>query len=333
MKTNLTFFEQLRKEIKHLSISDNTKKIIEENLNSLESNQLHLMIVGATGSGKSSTINALFNINGAKVGNGCAPKTASITSYTLNNIVLWDCPGLGDGVDEDKQHAAAIKDKLLEHNSKGGLLIDLVLVIIDGSNRDLSTSIKLINEVTIPYLGKNPDSRLIVAINQADVALKGLERWNHKSNTPTKEAEKFLNDKVKSIEQRIFKSTGVNINPIYYVAGYQSSTYHQQPYNLSKLLYLIIQQTPKYKRSLLSNNDITENSSTLNKNDNLLNYNQINNESLWEAILSSTTQGVYWGEDIGSLLGNNGMRFGKIIGGSIGAIIGSLSYLLSNKLY
>lgn len=53
------------------------------------------MITGATGSGKSSTINALFNTEVAKVGVGVDPETMDITKYDLDNLVLWDSPGLG----------------------------------------------------------------------------------------------------------------------------------------------------------------------------------------------------------------------------------------------
>ena len=43
---------------------------MEENVN--------LLLVGATGSGKSSTINAMFNMQVAKVGVGVDPETACI---------------------------------------------------------------------------------------------------------------------------------------------------------------------------------------------------------------------------------------------------------------
>ena len=44
-------------------------------------------------------------------------------------------------------------DKLYEKDENGNLLIDLVLVILDGGSRDLGTSYELINNVIIPNLG------------------------------------------------------------------------------------------------------------------------------------------------------------------------------------
>ena len=72
------------------------------------------MITGATGSGKSSTINALFDMEVAKVGVGVDPETMDIKKYELDNLVLWDSPGLGDGKEADVKHAKNIIEKLYE---------------------------------------------------------------------------------------------------------------------------------------------------------------------------------------------------------------------------
>lgn len=61
----------------------------------------------------------------------------------------------------------------------------MVLVLLDGSSRDLGTSYELINSVIIPNLGENAEKRIIVAINQADVAMKG-KYWNDERNIPEK---------------------------------------------------------------------------------------------------------------------------------------------------
>lgn len=66
----------------------------------------------------------------------------------------------------------------------------MVLVILDGSSRDLGTSYELINSVIIPNIGENPEKRILIAINQADVAMKG-KYWNEKENKPEKELEDF----------------------------------------------------------------------------------------------------------------------------------------------
>ncbi|MDQ7084395.1 MAG: hypothetical protein Q9M36_05470, partial [Sulfurovum sp.] len=108
--------------------------------------------------------------NIAKVGVGVDPETMEIKKYELENLILWDSPGLGDGKDKDIQHSKGIIKKLNELDKDGNSLIDLVLVILDGGSRDLGTSYELINQVIIPNLGENVKDRILIAINKADTA-------------------------------------------------------------------------------------------------------------------------------------------------------------------
>ena len=131
------------------SLAEHDKNTVIKNLARLKETKVNILITGATGCGKSSTINALFDAEKAKVGQGADPETMDIAKYELSNIVLFDSPGLGDGKEADQRHSKNIMDKLYEKDAKGELLIDLVLVILDGSSRDLGTSFELINSVII----------------------------------------------------------------------------------------------------------------------------------------------------------------------------------------
>ena len=250
-------FEVMSEDILNSELSEQEKNKMLKNIQSLKNQQINLMITGATGSGKSSTINALFDADVAKVGIGADPETMDITKYTLKNLILWDSPGLGDGTEADARHSKNIINKLAETDSNGNYLIDLVLVILDGSTRDYGTDYKLIKQVIIPNLGKDAANRILVAINKCDKAKS--RHWNYETNQPDEVAKKFLEEKVESVQHRIRKSTGVDIEPIYYSAGEKDSDDEKQnPYNLSKLLYYIIQHTPAEKRLTIMNNTSQE---------------------------------------------------------------------------
>jgi GTP-binding protein HSR1-related protein len=270
MKDKKKIFEEMENDIMKSNVPEKDKIKMMKNLSNLKEQKINLMITGATGCGKSSTINALFDLDVAKVGTGTKPETMEITRYDLDNLILWDSPGLGDGKEADARHVKGIISKLLEKDQKGNFLIDLVLVILDGSSRDLGTSYNLINEVIIPNLGEDKKSRILVAINQADVAMKG-RYWNYKENKPEPKLLEFLDDKVKSVSKRIKESTGLDITPIYYSAGFKEETEKQNPYNLSKLLYYIIKHTPKEKRASYAQN-INQNAEMWIDSDGLKNY-------------------------------------------------------------
>ena len=120
-------------------------------------------------------------------------------------------------------------------------------LVSDGGSRDLGTSRELINNVIIPNLGEDKENRILVAINQCDMAMKG-RNWNYETNEPEPKLVEFLDQKVSSIQERIYKDTGVDITPIYYCAGYKEDESQVAPYNLSKLLHFLVKYTPEEKR-------------------------------------------------------------------------------------
>lgn len=302
-------------------LNDATKKKIFENILSLKTQELNIMITGATGCGKSSTINALFNTDVAKVGVGVDPETMDITKYELNSLILWDSPGLGDGKQKDNQHAKNIINKLNELDENGNSLIDLVLVILDGSTRDLGTSYELINNVIIPNLGEDASDRILVAINQADVAMKGRNNWDFEENKPTAKLENFLHEKVVSVKNRVHEATGVKIEPVFYAAGYKEEGESQRPYNLSKLLYFIVKHTPNRKRILFANDNISNDDEMWKDNDDIKEYNKEIKESVWESVKEHASEGAEIGSDIGAIFGKTGEAVGKVVGGAIGGAV------------
>lgn len=213
-------YESMEKDVLNANLDETEKNKLLKNIMRLKEKKVNIMITGATGCGKSSTINALFDMEVAKVGVGVDPETMDIEKYELNNLTLWDTPGLGDGKEADNRHEKNIIKKLKEVDENGDALIDLVLVILDGGTRDLGTSYELINNVIIPNLGEDKKNRILVAINQADVAMKG-RYWDYEKNEPMDKLKEFLEDKVVSVKNRIREATGVDIEPIYYSVGFK----------------------------------------------------------------------------------------------------------------
>ena len=322
-----SIYEAMQNDIMNANISENDKNKMLKNVMRLKNQKMNIMITGATGCGKSSTINAMFNTEVAKVGVGVDPETMEIRKYELDNLVLWDTPGLGDGKEADNRHAKNIIDKLLEVDENGNALIDLVLVILDGGSRDLGTSYQLINNVIIPNLGKGKENRILVAINQADMAMKG-RNWDYDKNEPNQKLVDFLEEKVRSVRDRVYEATGVTIEPIYYSAGYKDEEGEQsRPYNLSKLLYYIVKATPSEKRAIYINN-INENTEMWRDDDKLLDYGEATRKSIFESIREGASTGADIGGAIGGaidgILGSEGESIFRGVGEAIGGIIGGI---------
>jgi predicted GTPase len=290
------------------------------------SRKLNIMLVGATGAGKSSTINALFDMSVAEVGVGVDPQTDRIDKYDLGNLTIWDTPGLGDTIDNDKAHIKQIVRKLSEAGDDGNLLIDLVLVVLDASSKDLAVSYDVINNTLIPCLGKGSTERILLGLNQCDMSMKG-RHWDFEQNAPDSVLKCFLTKKVNSVKQRVSVATGVSVNPVYYSAGYTDDDGEQQaPYNLSKLLYYILMAVPSEKRLVLVDKlNATETNWESNDGD----YSGAVKQSFFDSLLDSVFGGMEHGAVIGGcVIGVPGI----LIGGLVGAVVGGLHSLIIKPL-
>ena len=209
---------------------------------------LDVMVTGVTGAGKSTTLNSLFKRTVAEVGYGTDPMTMELDSYSLNEAIrFWDTPGLGDGISRDAQHSRKLIDLLWKTYSfdKGATnygFIDVALVIVDGSTRDMGTVYRLINDIVIPNIQKD---RVIIAINQSDMAMSG-RHWNSTTNTPDEVLQQFLCEKALSVRHRIEEATGVKVPmPVCYSA--------EKDYTITSLLDMIVSAIPTSRRCRMKN--------------------------------------------------------------------------------
>lgn len=217
---------------------------IRRNLRRIGIRTLDVVAVGVTGAGKSTTLNALFQKTVAKEGDGVEPETMKVGDYSLNDFFrIWDTPGLGDSPAQDQKHKQEIVKLLHKTYAQNSIrygFIDMVLVILDGSSRDMGTAYKLISDILIPNIQKE---RILILINQADIAIRGGRHWDYYSNTPDSALKSFLDDKADSVQRRIRESVGINIiRPICYSAKYG--------YNVRGAFDLIINHMPSERRNI-----------------------------------------------------------------------------------
>ncbi len=289
-------------------------KILLKNIEQLKQQKLNILFVGATGVGKSSTINAIFNRDVAKVGYSANPETATIQKFEIDNMVLWDTPGLGDNPEKDRLYAVEIANALKMKDTSGQLLIDEVVVLIDGSNRDMKTAYEVIENVIVPYIGDT--KRIIIAINQCDMALKG-RYWNYDLSQPEAQLTTFLDEKVASVRNRILESTGIITQPIYYSALHR--------YNISKLLLTMLRNMPEKKRFLFTDS-LNKDPDIWKRNDKLEEYNTEIQKEI-KGSLSKALDGAAKGAVAGATVGGLIPVIGPVVGATVGAVLGFLGGL------
>lgn len=324
--TKKSIYDILEDEIMQSSMSDSEKAKKLSRLLKIRGKKVNIMLAGATGAGKSSTINALFNMQVAEVGVGVDPETECVSKYELDNLTIWDTPGLGDGIENDEKITRDIIRKLNEMDEECNPLIDMVVVILDASTKDLGTSYDLINKILVPCLGEDAaKERILIALNQSDIAMKG-NHWDAEKNEPDDVLKEFLKKKEKSVRARIKEATKMDIKPICYCAGYKEEGGEQRkPYNLTKLLYYIVKAIPRDKRLALADNINGDDDNWL-YDDKEYDYKSGTKSGFCNTVWDCISNGTDTGSEIGGeIMGIPGKIVGGVIGGAVGAVKGVFS--------
>ena len=267
----------LEEQIYHSSMTDEEKEKCLHLLLESRNQPVGILLLGPTGSGKSSTINALFGKNVAKVGMGFDPETQSIEEYHLGNLTIWDCPGPGDTPQKDRENERLIREKLHETDEDGAYLVDLALVILDGSQRDMSVAHHLINDVALPALADDYDEededgesslqeekRLLIGINKVDLLRSGWG-WDAVNACPKDQLKPYIEAKEASVMSRAEEASGKKLRVVSYCAGVTDPETGETSgaYNVAMLLYQMLRLLPAEKRIALAEH-VDEDSPALN---------------------------------------------------------------------
>ncbi|MCP2293289.1 GTPase family protein [Nocardia amikacinitolerans] len=162
-----------------------------------------IALIGLSGVGKSSTINALFNA-GVEVSHHrpctrvAQPIEGDLYEYTgrKGSIIVYDMPGLGENLLADETH--------YETYSKVLPNVDVAIWVIDAPSRVISpiqVALRRLREEN----GNALVDKIVFAANKIDRIDPGEEAWIRQANVPSKQQqrtielyEKFLRDALKN---------------------------------------------------------------------------------------------------------------------------------------
>lgn len=134
-------------------------------------------LMGKTGSGKSSLINALFQSALSSISNvsGCT-RQAQRFSMTMNNHTLTfvDLPGVGESLERDKEYHQLYRNLLPE--------LDLIIWVLKADDRAWSS-----DEQCYRFLTEQCDyqpKRFLFVLNQAD-KIEPCRQWDEQQHQPS----------------------------------------------------------------------------------------------------------------------------------------------------
>lgn len=162
-----------------LFLPKGAKDMFLSHLNKLINYSPTIGLMGKTGAGKSSLINALFQSRLSSVSNvsGCT-RQARRYSMTMNNHTLTfvDLPGLGESIERDKEYHQLYRNLLPE--------LDLIIWVLKADDRAWSSDEQCYRFLT-EQCGYQPN-RFLFVLNQAD-KIEPCRQWNELSHQPSLE--------------------------------------------------------------------------------------------------------------------------------------------------
>ncbi len=210
-----------------ISLSPAKTSAIADELSKKLKRAPRIALLGETGVGKSSTLNALFNA-GAPIDH-IKPCTLETVEYTVvteregshGPILVFDMPGMGQDLKSDelfkKEYAKILPT------------CDVALWILDARTRALSTAQASLEGVVSSSMSGL--SRLVVGVNKID----GMEPgdWNIRSNRPSAQQQKNIKARAEDIKKRLCTAADLDESRI---IPYSAKKSYQLPHLLKALM-------------------------------------------------------------------------------------------------
>ena len=198
-----------------------------------------IAIIGFTGVGKSTTLNALFNAGRPTSDiRDCtqeeAPVIGKVDKYTGSNgsVIIYDMPGLGEDMYTDQKHFATYRKVLPE--------VDVAIWTFHTGDRAMTPMQEALKGL-IKYLGPDFQKKLMFAVNKADAIPPGESDWNQRLNAPSNAQRKNIMELESYIKEKIRQ-----VMPEWRGALVTYSA--KQRFHLEQLMEAMIETMPKERR-------------------------------------------------------------------------------------
>ncbi len=206
MKKLSAVYEQIKEALQQKGMSqddiDKLEQQVKDQIDHMDPPTI--AIIGFTGVGKSSTLNALFQAGQPTDDVKACTQVEKVFRGDLEKYIgrkgvinIYDMPGLGESIKADRQHYD-VYSRILPK-------ADVIIWTFHAGDRAM-TPMQTAIEYLISRIGDEFTNKLMFAINKADAIAPGESEWNEKFNIPSSdqkvnllEAENYVRMRVREI--------------------------------------------------------------------------------------------------------------------------------------
>lgn len=192
--------------IKGSKLSDADSKTLRDAIdNEIRHKPFRVAIIGQSGVGKTSTLNAVFGLKGyvADIAEGTTQIEEKIFPMGDGfNLAIYDMPGLNNDIEKDLEYEQLYK-KILP-------TCDVIVYIINAHSKDIGEDCRILKEVVLPICQSGDTLKnIILAVNKIDTIGESMDpndpelRWDIINNVPTQKLKECIRVKLGAISDRL----------------------------------------------------------------------------------------------------------------------------------
>lgn len=207
-------FEMIGREA---DLSKEDQNLLNETINNrITKKPFRVAIIGQSGVGKSSTLNAVFGLKNYV--SDIAEGTTKVEEHIFPmdegfNLAVYDMPGLNNDIVKDLEYEELYK-KILP-------TCDVIVYIINAHSKDIGEDCRILKEVVIPICkNNNVLENLVLGVNKVDTIGEAVDPndpelcWDIVNNVPTEKLKECIKVKLGAISDKLITENLVGENGI-----------------------------------------------------------------------------------------------------------------------
>ncbi len=205
-------------------LSPEDKKILRDAINhEIREKNFKVAIIGQSGVGKTTTLNAIFGLNGYVHNIKEETKEVEEKTFPMEDgfkLAVYDMPGLNNDIDKDIEYEKLYQQILPD--------CDVIVYIINAHSKDFGEDCRILKNIILPICknsidpnnGKNKSDNIVLAVNKVDTIGESVDpnnpklKWDILSNLPTPELQHCIQTRLNDIGDKLISENLVGKDAI-----------------------------------------------------------------------------------------------------------------------
>ncbi|MFD2177921.1 hypothetical protein [Veronia pacifica] len=303
MTAQTTMLEKIKAKINASDGIDQGKKSqFGKRIDKVTANKLNILCLSQSAGTKKATLSALFP------GMPIEAENRNIVPCTMNHLTVWDCPTWQSDEQISTSLLAELGALMDERDENDEPLIDLVLLLADGSKNQSYAGFQMLCDHLISLRDKDAADQMVIGINYADHQ-QSINDNPLMAAVGSRDASLWPQPVHTIIQKSVALRHGIQSEAVEFEAGESFTT----PTNLLDLLRAMFVALPTEKGLVMLNQSVAFPANYWSYNTRLSDHLVAIENAFFDYIWDKSFDGCRLDGKLGAFVGDNGEELGEIL--------------------